>query len=180
MQIDPSQAVRTLQSVDKQIKGLAEGAQTSIDDQLRDTVDLSTARPSASFLELTGELSSRLQPLFDTINEAAERQGSLKKLFGDPSRTDEVRARAQELLDTYFSVEETGDRIFDFAFSFYTEGEDRETFARARQENIREGFRQAEKILGGLADISLETRDYIDQRIEAFIDEGRSAEGPVT
>jgi len=179
MQIDPARAARTLQTIDKQVKDLAKDAKKSIDDQLLDSVDLSAGRPSTSFIELTGELGNQLQPLFDAINEASERQGSLKKLFGDPSETDEVRARAQELLDTYFSVEETGNRIFDFAFSFYSEGEDREAFARARQENIHEGFRKAEKILGGLADISLETRDYIDQRIEDFISAEGSSQSPV-
>ena len=172
MQIDPTRAARTLQSVDRQLKDLAKESKESIDDQLKDTVELGTSRPSAGFVELTGELGAQLQPLLDSINEASERQGSLSKLFADPSESDEVRARAQELLDTYFSVEQTGDRIFDFAFSFYSPDQDREAFARARQENIYEGFRQAEKALGGLADISLETRDYLDQRIEDFINEG--------
>ena len=54
-------------------------------------------------------------------------------------------------------------------------GDDREVYAREKQELIYEGFRQAEKQLGGLADISLQTRDYIDQRIEGFIDEGKPA-----
>jgi len=174
MQIQPARAAQALQSVDRQLKDLAETSQKSIDAQLKDTVDLSGTRPSSGFLELNNELGSQLQPLLDSINEAAERQGGLSKLFGDPSQTEEVRARAQELLETYFSVEETGDRIFDFAFSFYTPDQDREAFARARQENIYEGFRQAEKALGGLADISLETRDYIDQRIEDFIAAGES------
>lgn len=188
MIIDPNTAARTLQTVDKQLKRLADDQLAKVGNpSAGDVVELSGGgsalsalnQPqqgfSAGFTQLSGELSEQLAPLLSLIGGDTQRQGDLTGLSGDQSREEAIRSRAQELLDTYFSVEQTGDRIFNFAFSFFEPGEDREAFAREKQELIYEGFRQAEKQLGGLADISLQTRDYIDERIENFIGEAGSA-----
>ncbi len=186
MIIDTSTAVRTLQSIDKQIKENAKVPTkgSSVNDLLQDSVELTGGQEkgqgaakanSAGFNNLMGELGAQLQPLMDLIGNETQRQGELSDMFGG-AKGDEIQKRAQELLETYFNVENTGNRIFDFAFSFYQPGEDREVYAREKQELIHEGFRQAEKILGGLSDISLETRDYIDQRVEDFISEGKQGE----
>jgi len=188
MNIQPHKAINVLRSVDGQLKeklqesgpSLKDQLSSSIDQQLRDTIDLSGPAgkggiQSPGINGLYGELSDKLGSLFSLIGEEAGQQGKLNGIFGDPNQEDAVQKRAQELLDTYFSVESTGDRIFNFAFSFHTQGEDRETYAKEKLELIHEGFRQAEKLLGGLADISKDTRDYIDQRAEDFVNEGKEA-----
>ena len=179
MEINLNKAVNTLNSVEQQLRDQAGVAPPKKKGQAQDTVELSGARGqvhSAGYTQLNNELAEQLASLTGLVGENAGQQNKLTGLFGDANNDEAIKARAQELLDTYFSVEETGDRIFGFAFSFY-EGDDREAFASKMKDAIHEGFRQAEKQLGGLADISLETRDYIDTRIEDFINEGKEESG---
>ncbi len=184
MQVNLGNAVNALNSADKKLRELATPAdgKKSVDDALLDTVELSPGAlqggeiQSPTATQLFGELADQLAPLTDLIRGEAGRQKELGELFGDPKSAETIRSRAQELLEGYFSAENTAARIFNFAFSFFNGEGDREAFAREMKGNIDEGFRQAEKALGGLADISLETRDLIDQKIEAFIEGDRQAE----
>lgn len=188
MEINLNSAIKTLKDIDKQLKAQvqvpkkgASGKKGGPSGMLKDSVELSNGAkqvngliksPSAS--ELYGELSSQLSSLTDMIGGDSQRQQELSGMFQDPDQA--VKDRAQELLDGYFNVENTSERIFGFAFSFFEEGSDREAFAREMQGHIHEGFRQAEKMMGGLADISVKTRDRIDEMVDAFIDDGQSGE----
>ena len=186
MQIDIATAKRQVTSVDKQLKDQikvpTKGEESALVKQaLRDSVELlpgilqgKSGIQSPTANALLGELSSKLGPLADLINDSLGQQVGLGGKLGDQDV--EIQKRAQELLDGYFNVENTGDRIFDFAFSHFSGG-DREAFAAKMKDAIHEGFGQAEKQLGGLADISLETRDYIDNKIEDFINEGKEESG---
>ena len=179
MEINLKTAVQTLNNIDKQLRDQAKIPAKSGKQTLLDSVELSTeARqnlgpiksPSAS--DLYAELGDQLSSLTSLVGNAAEKHKSLSAMFADPKSTDELREKAQELLDGYFNVDNTSSRIFNFAFSFYDGSQDRETFAREMQGHIHEGFRQAEKLLGGLADISIETRDRLDQMVDDFIKDG--------
>lgn len=153
---------------------------------------------TASLDSLYAEMSEKINELLDTVKGNAGRQSELKanaqgkahglngtapgNAFGlrgqAPGQvSDDLAARAQELLDGYFNVENTASRIFDFAFSFYNGSEDKQTFADRMSGYIDEGFRQAEKELGFLADISNETYDRIQEKIQGFLGEDKSEEG---
>lgn len=184
MQINLKTAVNVLKSTEKTLRQEIQDPKKTIDDALLDTVELSPrakqangAVTSPGLDSLYGELADHLSSLTSLIGNSANEQGTLSSQFGNANNSSEVQKKAQELLEGYFNVENTSSRIFDFAFSFY-EGGDRESFAREMQGHIHEGFRQAEKQLGGLADISLETRDTIDQKIEDFISAGEETEAP--
>lgn len=181
MEVNLGQAVKTLRGVDQQIRELTKttGGDKGKNNKDTDTVELSSGGVSDTGRALLNELADQLGPLNDLIGDAAGRQQELSELFQDPNKADEVQARAQELLEGYFNVENTANRIFDFAFGFF-EGGDREAFAEEMRGNIMKGFELAEKELGGLADISLETRDVINEKIDAFIDEGEESEAPQT
>ncbi len=187
MEVNLGTAIKTLRDIDKQIRAQAripeKGESKGVGQEKgqQDFVELSNGAqqvngliksPSAS--DLYGELSSELSSLTQLIGGEAQRQNELGAMFKDPDKA--IQERAQELLDGYFNVENTSSRIFNFAFSFYEEGSDREAFAREMQGHIHEGFRQAEKMLGGLADISLETRDRIDEMVDSFIEDDGSKE----
>lgn len=180
MEINLNKAVQGLNSVDRELRKIAGQPARSGNAADQDTVEIRGESRgkvySAGFTALNNELADKLASLSSLVEQNSGQQGKLSGLFGNAAESDDVRARAQELLDTYFNVENTGNRIFDFAFSFY-DGGDREAFAGKMKDAIYKGFALAEKQLGGLADISLETRDYIDERIENFIDEGKEEAG---
>jgi ElaB/YqjD/DUF883 family membrane-anchored ribosome-binding protein len=125
---------------------------------------LAAARNADAIYQEMGQI---MEPLKDLVSDALKEQYSLS---GEKGQS--IQEKAQELLDGYFSAENTADRIFSFAFSTF-DGGDREEFAAKMKGYIDEGFAQAEKMLGGLADISLETRDLISQKIDDFISEGK-------
>ncbi|CAM2008947.1 hypothetical protein [Acanthopleuribacter pedis] len=174
---------------------LISGAKDALDQSLLDTVDLSPGTGvslSAGAADLLGEMSDKMQPLLSLIDGALGRQkglngvqlggenaslDDLRAAFGADGVPDDVQAKAQELLDTYFSVEETSDRIFSFAFSFYDGSEDKAAFAERMGSYIDEGFRQAEKQLGGLAEISVDTYKAIQDRIDDFVGDDGESEG---
>lgn len=170
-------------------------AKDALDQSLRDTVDLSPGTGvglSDRAAGLLGEMSEKMQPLLSLIDGALGRQNGLngvalagenaslddlRKAFGADGVPDDVQKKAQELLDTYFSVEETSERIFSFAFSFYNGSEDRAAYAERFGSYIDEGFRQAEKQLGGLAEISIDTYKAIKEKINDFVgDDGEDDE----
>lgn len=170
-------------------------AKDALDQSLRDTVDLSPGTGvglSDRASDLLGEMSEKMQPLLSLIDGALGRQNGLKgvaqagenaslddlrKAFGvEGGVPDDVQKKAQELLDTYFSVEETSERIFSFAFSFYNGSEDRAAYAERFGSYIDEGFRQAEKQLGGLAEISIDTYKAIKEKINDFVGEDGDGE----
>ena len=186
MEINLDSARNVLKSIDQKLKDQARVSPQSSGLGQTDSVEISPLAAlqnkgpiqSPGAAQLYGELSQQLSSLTSLIGDETGQQGKLAGLFQDPNNADDVRSRAQELLDGYFNVENTAQRIFSFAFSFYDGTQDREEFAKARLENIEEGFRQAEKELGGLADISLQTKDRIGELVNDFIEQGKEEQGP--
>lgn len=117
------------------------------------------------------EMGSKLEPLKTLVEDALKEQSSLSF-----EKKQSLQEKAQELLDGYFSAENTADRIFGFAFSFFNGSQDRTAFAEEMKGYIDQGFAKAEKMLGGLADISYETRDLIYKKIEDFVGENDQEE----
>jgi len=113
------------------------------------------------------DMQTALGPLRSLLEEALNEQASLSE-----GMQQGIQSKAQELLEGYFSAENTADRIFGFAFSFFDGNQDRTEFAEEMRGYINEGFAQAEKMLGALADISYETKGLIDERIDSFINSG--------
>jgi hypothetical protein len=187
MAVNLDSAIQTLRGIDRQIRDQVRTPTRTRDSALTDSIEISSVArqglggiQSPSSASLLTDLSAQISSLTELIGDSSGRQRELSDLFGDPNETDEVQQRAQELLDGYFNVENTAERIFNFAFSFFDGTQDREEFAQARLENIYEGFRQAEEALGGLADISLQTRDRIEELVEGFINEGEEDSGTGT
>lgn len=172
MEINTSGALKFLNSIDSQIRSQIKAPPGKAGSG--DSVELGGTQSilSKGYVALQSELSDKLASLTGLIGDNSGQQKELSGLFAGADNDEAIRQRAQELLDGYFNVENTGDRIFEFAFSNYTGG-DREAFAREFQGYIHKGFAEAEKLLGGLADISVKTREYVDKRVEAFINEGK-------
>lgn len=87
----------------------------------------------------------------------------------------ELREAARKELEPggYWSPEAVADRIMNFALSWA--GEDPEKLKIAR-DAIMQGFAQAEKVLGQLPDVSVKTRQLVEQRFEELL--GKSPEAP--
>lgn len=188
MQIDSASAARLLQNNDKQVRNLLAKANQGKGTSPGDSVEVGqlNSKPGAPALSgnyqaLLGEMNEKLAPLLQSIEDSLGEQSNLNGLFKDPNNTDEVRARAQELLDGYFNAENTAERIFSFAFSFFDGSKDRTEFAEEMRGYIEQGFEEARKIVGELPDISNETYDLIQEKINAFIDgdekDGEAAAG---
>ena len=76
----------------------------------------------------------------------------------------------------YFSVENTGDRIFDFAVAIA--GNDLEKLEQM-QAAVEEGFRLAEQAFGGrLPQISQDTMEYVRNRFNERFEELRNPQAP--
>jgi hypothetical protein len=184
MQIDGASAARLLQNNDKQVRDLLAKSNQGKGTTPNDSVELSqvAAKPgapalSSNFKSILGDMNQQLAPLLQSIQDGVKEQSSLGNLFQDPNNTEEVRARAQELLDGYFNAENTADRIFGFAFAFFDGSKDRAEFAEEMRGYIDQGFEEARKIVGELPDISNETYDLIQEKIDAFIDGDEEKEG---
>jgi len=186
MQLDLKSALQALNTVEQSLRDLAKPVRSKPSTAgygPRDSVELSQKAQQGAVVQsptatqLYADLSDQLSSLTGLIRNETAQQKKLGALFADPAGEQAIQARAQELLDGYFNAENTASRIFDFAFSFYDGARDREDYAREFKGYIDEGFRQAEKVLGGLADVSLETKQLIDEKINGFIEgEGDSSE----
>lgn len=82
--------------------------------------------------------------------------------------------KAAELVaeDGYFGVEQTSDRIANFAISIADGDPSR---IDAIKEGINQGFNDALKAFGGwLPDISYNTYDAVMEKLDAWVDEGKA------
>lgn len=114
-------------------------------------------------------------PDFPTLKELLvnllEEQGIVTRIAdGDDSIDfrDLTPEKARELIsdDGYFGVEQTSDRIVQFAISLA--GNDPERLEEIRK-SIHEGFRQAKEALGGaLPDISMKTYGAVMEKLNAW------------
>lgn len=96
------------------------------------------------------------------------RQGKASNLFGSDDMVDidaATRAEASELIGPSGSlgVEAVSDSIFDFAIA--VSGGDKSKLETLKNA-IDKGFREAERILGGLPQISLDTYDRIMDKLD--------------
>ncbi len=114
---------------------------------------------------LADNLKSMVQKL---ITEQAGQAGTLAELFRNANVTEEERAAAAESIseDGYWGVNQTSQRIFDFAYAL--SGGDEEKM-QDMLEAFKEGFSQATKAWGeDLPDISSKTYDAVMEKFDNF------------
>lgn len=124
-------------------------------------------------LKLKAESQKSYDSLRRIVEELLTRQGKTFKLL-DPStiiKVDEqARLEAQELIgpDGELGVEKTSQRIVDFAIAV-SDGD------KSKLEKIKnaidKGFKEAERILGELPEISRQTYDAIMEKLDAWENE---------
>ncbi len=107
------------------------------------------------------------------VEELLRRQGKTLNLLGDDDliEVDDIaRAEAQALIgpDGDLGVEAVSDRIVDFAKAL--SGGDKSKLETLRNA-IDQGFKEAEKMLGGLPDISRQTYDRVMEKLKAWEEE---------
>ncbi len=108
--------------------------------------------------------------LIRIVEEMLKRQGKTLNLL-KPDEIVEVdetaRLEAQSLIgpDGELGVEKVSQRIVDFAIAI--SGGDKSKLGTLRKA-IDQGFKEAEKMLGGLPDISRETYDRIMEKLDAW------------
>lgn len=128
------------------------------------------------------------------MNENADIQGQVNELITDMLRrqgyteeqikagdfnkvdVDEIaQEEARKLIGPggLLSPEKVSDRIVDFAIAVF--GGDKSKIDIIRS-SIDRGFDEAEKILGSLADVSKETYEMIQQKLDDWINEGEGEE----
>lgn len=118
--------------------------------------------------------------LRDLVARTLEEQGATFRISLDGEEIgirDLTPEQARELIadDGYFGVEQTAQRIFDFAVGLA--GND-PTRLEAIRKGVEDGFRQAEKAFGGtLPDISYRTYEAIQDRLQKWKESFRGGEG---
>ncbi|MFA5576513.1 MAG: hypothetical protein WCZ27_03035 [Tissierellaceae bacterium] len=121
-----------------------------------DRLKMDSERTYSSLRRIVEYLLLRQGKSFDTLKD------------GDLIEVDETaRMEAQELIgpEGELGVEKVSQRIVDFAIAL--SGGDKSKLDGLRKA-IGEGFKEAEKILGGLPDISRQTYDRIMEKLDAW------------
>ncbi|SCG81943.1 hypothetical protein DW1_0323 [Proteiniborus sp. DW1] len=122
----------------------------------------------ATIDRLKAESKRTYESLIRLIEDLLNRQGKSLKLL-DPTEVVEVdeqaRLEAQQMIaeDGPLGVEAVSQRIVDFAIAI--SGGDKSKLDSLKAA-IDEGFKQAEKILGGLPEISRQTYDLIMEKLD--------------
>lgn len=122
----------------------------------------------ATIQKLKAESERTYESLRRLIEELLKRQGKTIKLI-DPTEVIEVdeqaRLEAQQMIaeDGPLGAEAVSQRIVDFAIAI--SGGDKSKLDSLKAA-IDEGFKQAEKILGGLPEISRQTYDLIMEKLD--------------
>ena len=129
-------------------------------------------RDEKSVQRLMADGNRAYEHLRELVIRLLERQGfSAERLRSDGSPVfidQEARTELEALLSTEgdLGIEKTSDRIVDFAIAL--SGGDKEK-AGLLKEAIIQGFREAEKTLGGLPEISLKTYERVMEKFEAWV-----------
>ncbi|SMP66420.1 hypothetical protein [Anoxynatronum buryatiense] len=129
-------------------------------------------RDEQSIQRLMDESNRAHQQLRELVIRMLERQGMSAdrlKQDGEPVNIDnEARAELEAMLgpDGEYGVEKTSDRIVDFAIAL--SGGDKEK-AELLRDAIIQGFKEAEKALGGLPEISQKTYDRVMEKFDAWV-----------
>ncbi len=112
------------------------------------------------------------------VTDMLQRQGYTEEQIktgelGEITVDEIAQEEAQKLIGPggMFSPENVSDRIVDFAIGVF--GGDKSKIDIIRT-SIDKGFAEAEKILGGLADVSKTTYDMIQEKLDAWINDGES------
>ena len=126
-----------------------------------------------AILRLKAESDKAYDSLRQIVEQLLKRQGkTLGILETKPAiEVDEqARLEAQELIgpDGELGVEKVSQRIVDFAIA--ASGGDKSKLEEIKTA-IDKGFKEAEKALGGLPEISLQTYDRIMEKLDAWAEE---------
>ncbi len=135
---------------------------------------------------LKQDLADRKQRLIDLVQQSIHKQGAIHSNLSEDSiwqifasgkfSVDEVsRAKAQEEIseDGYWGVNQTSQRLFDFAMSLA--GDDVEK-VKEMQKAFEEGYAMAEKAWGGkLPSICQKTYDAVQEKFQAYYDSMKTA-----
>ena len=132
--------------------------------------DIKTTYDKASIDKLKNESNKSFDALKKMVEELLKSQGKVLKdlLPGDTVKVDgATRLEASKLIadDGPLGIEAMSDKIVDFAKAI--SGGDKgklETLKKA----IDKGFSEAERILGGLPDISMKTYDRIMEKLDLW------------
>lgn len=123
-----------------------------------------------TILKLKAETDKAYDSLRRIVEELLTRQGKTFKLFDSDSivKVDEkARLEAQDLIsaDGELGVEKTSQRIVDFAIAI--SGGDKSKLEEIKTA-IDKGFKEAERVLGELPEISRQTYDAIMEKLDAW------------
>lgn len=124
-----------------------------------------------TILKLKRESQEAHSQLIRLVQEMLKRQGKSLELLGHDEivEVDEIaRSEAQELVgpDGPLGAEAVSQRLVDFAIAI--SGGDKSK-AETLRSAIDQGFKEAEKILGGLPDISKETYRLTMEKFNAWV-----------
>lgn len=119
--------------------------------------------------EIGGSVKQMVRDLLDRqgLTESQLANGEVDQVSVDET----ARKKAQEMIGPggELSAEKVSDRIVDFAISAF--GGDKSKIDIIRS-SIDRGFKEAEKMLGGLSDVSKETYTMIQDKLDKWINEG--------
>ncbi len=126
-----------------------------------------------AILKLKAESDKALDSLRRIVEELLIRQGKTVKLFKPDDVVlvdEEAQLEAQALIgpEGDLGIEKTSQRIVDFAIAL--SGGDKTKLDTLRKA-IDKGFKEAEKVLGELPEISRETYDRIMEKLDAWENE---------
>ena len=154
------------------------GGGTAIMDKITLRQESASLLTYSSASPINGEREAGYRRLQDLVTDLLRQQGTATTVdIGD--RTINVRIltpdRAQELVaeDGYFGVQQTSDRIVEFAKATAKGDSSR---IDAIREGIDRGFEEAKKALGGwLPDISHATYDAVMDKLDHWVWEAKAA-----
>lgn len=149
------------------------------EDSSKKIYDKKPADRAAIVSQMKQELAKRQQQLIDLVRDMVSKQGTsyanatgddVWKILasGDFEVSPEVQAQAKEDVseDGYWGVNQTSERIFDFAMALA--GDDEEAMKKM-QSAFEKGFKEATGAWGGkLPDISSKTYDAVQKKFEDY------------
>lgn len=151
--------------------------QVSITDSVSLKSESTTSLTYSGDLKLDGEIGSRFRMLQDLVANLLKEQGiDTKVMVGETEIdiTDLSPEDAQELVadDGYFGVEQTSERIFQFAVGVAGGDPSR---IDAIKEGVDNGFQEALDAFGGwLPEISYDTYDAVMEKLDNWVAESEA------
>ena len=152
--------------------------QTTETKQKEDTFTKTTYTPDVEKVNaMKSDLSKNISAFKQMVQGLFQAQGgvanSAMSVLLEIDKATQERAQAAIAEGGEWSVENTGDRIIDFAKALSGGDPSKIEFLRGA---IEDGFKAAEKIWGGeLPEISYKTHEYVMKGLDAWKEEGVSA-----